>query len=83
MSERSLVAASREGGRVELRSPCRAARVSGASSRRLGKVGGWSYARDASQGTASERSLIAASREGGRVELLSTRRAARCRAGRW
>ena len=49
-SERSLAAASRESGRAGLRSPRAAARVSGASSPRPGKVGGWSYARLAGQG---------------------------------
>ena len=106
-SERGLVEASREGGRVELRSPHGAARASGASWRRPAKVGGWSYARLAGQrerakppprgvpgrraggvtletlGRASDRSLVAASREGGRGELRSPGRAARRRAGRW
>ena len=49
-SERRLLAASREGGRVALRSPRRSARVGGgASSRRLGRGGGGSYARLAGQ----------------------------------
>ena len=49
-SERRLLAASREGGRAALRSPRRAARVGGgASSRRLGRGGGGTYARLAGQ----------------------------------